>query len=85
MDFSRQEYWSGLPFSSPVDLPDPGIKPTSPALQVDSFLSEPPGKPSVLEVDLYNLPVEIDAVLTVCVMKVGSLVSRFAGSRADCA
>ena len=37
MGFLRQEYWSGLPFPSPGDLPDPGIKPVSPALQVDSF------------------------------------------------
>ena len=37
MGFSRQEYWSGLPFPSPQDLPNPGIKPTSPALQVDSL------------------------------------------------
>ena len=37
MGFSRQEYWSGLPFPSPGDLPDPGIKPGSPALQVDSL------------------------------------------------
>ena len=43
--FSRQEYWGGQPFSSPGDLPDPGIKPGSPALQADSFPSEPPGKP----------------------------------------
>ena len=42
--FSRQEYWSGLPFPSPGDLPDPGIKPRSPALQADSLPSEPPGK-----------------------------------------
>ena len=42
--FSMQEYSSGLSFSSPVDLPDPGIKPVSPALQVDSLLSEPQGK-----------------------------------------
>ena len=41
MAFSRQEYWSGLPFPSPGDLPDPGIEPTSPALQADSLLSEP--------------------------------------------
>ena len=39
--FSRQEYWSGLPFPSPGDLPDPGIEPTFPALQVNSLLSEP--------------------------------------------
>ena len=44
--FSRQEYWSGLPFPSPGDLPDPGIKPGSPALQTDALPSEPPGKPS---------------------------------------
>ena len=45
MDFSRQEYWSGLPFTSPVDLPDSGMKPGSPALQVDSLQSEPPITP----------------------------------------
>ena len=43
--FSRQEYWSGLPFPSPGDLPDPGIEPGSPALQADALTSEPPGKP----------------------------------------
>ena len=43
--FSRQEYWSGLPFTSPEDLPNPGIKLRSPRLQADSLLSEPPGKP----------------------------------------
>ena len=43
--FSRQEHWSGWPFPSPGDLPDPGITPGSPALQADSLLSEPPGKP----------------------------------------
>ena len=45
MGFSRQEYWSGLPFPSPGDLPDSGIKPWSPALQADALTSEPPGKP----------------------------------------
>ena len=44
MGFSRQEYWSGLPFPSPGDLPDPGIEPRSPALQADALPSEPPGK-----------------------------------------
>ena len=47
MDFSRQEYWSGFPFPSPGYLPDPGIKPRSPALQANSLLSEAPGKPQV--------------------------------------
>ena len=42
MEFSRQEYWTGLPFPSPGDLPDSGIEPRSPALQADALLSEPP-------------------------------------------
>ena len=45
MGFSRQEYWSGLPFPSPGDLSDPGIEPQSPTLQTDALTSEPPGKP----------------------------------------
>ena len=44
MEFSRQEYWSGLPFLSPGDLPDPGIKPGFPELRADSLPSELPGK-----------------------------------------
>ena len=44
MGFSRQEYWSGLPFPSPGNLPNSGIKPRSPALQADSLLSGPAGK-----------------------------------------
>ena len=43
MGFSRQEYWSGLPFLSPGELLDPGIEPRSPALQADALTSEPPG------------------------------------------
>ena len=46
MGFSRQEYWSGVPFPSPGDLPDPGIEPRSSALQAEALTSEPPGKPS---------------------------------------
>ena len=45
MEFSRQEYWSGLLFPSPGNLPNPGIKPRSPALRVEALPSEPPGKP----------------------------------------
>ena len=45
MELSRQEYWSGLLFPSPGDLPDPGIKPTSPALAGGFFTTELPGKP----------------------------------------
>ena len=44
MGFSRQEYWSGLPFPSPEDLSDSGIEPRSPSLQADALPSEPPGK-----------------------------------------
>ena len=47
MGFSRQGYWSGLPFPSPGDLPDPGIEPQSPALQADSLPPELPGNPLV--------------------------------------
>ena len=50
MGFSRQEYWSGLPFPPPGDLPDPGMEltfPVSPVLQVNSLLAEPSGKPFV--------------------------------------
>ena len=46
MGFPRQEYWSGLPFPSPGDLPDPGMEPGSPTLWADTLPSEPPGKPT---------------------------------------
>ena len=45
MGFSKQEYWSGLPFPSPGDLPDPGIEPDSPTMEAGALTSEPPGKP----------------------------------------
>ena len=48
MKFSRQEYWSGLPFPSPGDLPDPGIEPRSPALQADALPSELKGLEAIL-------------------------------------
>ena len=47
MEFSRQEYWSGLPFHSPGDLPDPGIKPASPIFAGRFFTAEPPGNPII--------------------------------------
>ena len=65
MGFSRQEYWSGLPFPSPGDLPDPGIEPRSPALQVDFCIAnrfflptELQGKPFVMSV-VINVPRKI--------------------------
>ena len=54
MEFSRQEYWGGLHF---CDLPDPGIEPTSPALQADSLLSEPPGKSIALASNFLELDI----------------------------
>ena len=50
MGFSRQEYWSGLPFPSPGDLPNPGIEPGSPALQADSFPTELQGRSTSVNV-----------------------------------
>ena len=55
MGFSRQEHWSRLPLPSPGDLPDPGIKPRSPTLQADALTSEPPGKPSHLNVEFQRI------------------------------
>ena len=55
MGFSRQEHWSGLPCPPPGDLHNPGIKPRSPALQVASLLSEPPGKPKNTGVGILSL------------------------------
>ena len=52
--FSRQEYWSGLPFPSPGDLPNTGIEPGSPALQADALPSEPPGKPLLVYKNTIN-------------------------------
>ena len=53
MGFSRQEYWSGLPFPSPGDLPDPGIEPGSPTFQADALTSEPPGKQTFKKESLF--------------------------------
>ena len=52
MGFSRQEYWSRLPFPPPRDLPNPGIKLRSPALQADALTPEPPGKPIFMNIDV---------------------------------
>ena len=63
MAFSRQEYWSGLPFPPPGDLPNPGIEPRSPALQTDALPSEPSGKPGDCKVmfkgfHCFSIPVQ---------------------------
>ena len=55
MGFSRQEYWSGLPFPSAGDLPDPGIEPGSPTFQADALTFEPPGKPYISSVQFSSV------------------------------
>ena len=55
MEFFRQDYWKGLPFPPSGDLPDPGIKPVSPALQADSLPSKPPEKPVYVYVFLNTI------------------------------
>ena len=67
MEFSRQEYWSGLPFSSPGDLPDPGIEPRSPALQADSLLSKPTCKLKGIDLNVRK----IEQVLSRLPLKTG--------------
>ena len=59
MQFSGPEYWSGLPFPSPADLPKPGIELRSPALQADSSPAEPQGKPKNARMGNLTLPQEI--------------------------
>ena len=51
MGFSRQEYWTGVPLPSPVDLPDPGIEHGSPTFQADALPSEPPGKSDIFQIE----------------------------------
>ena len=79
MEFSKQEYWSGLPFPSPRDLSDPGIKSRSLALQGDSLPSEPPGSPvfvvwiilfsSYYEIYLYSYMINISFLFIVkCIL-----------------
>ena len=77
MGFSRQEYWSGLPFPSPEDLPNPGIKPRSPALQADALSSEAPGKPTWIA---WSPPKQWTLVETACVLSGFSHVQVFATS-----
>ena len=70
MGFSRQECWSGLPFPSPGDLPDPGIGPRSPALQADALPSEPQGISIISDLQITPLMAESEEDLKSLLMKV---------------
>ena len=59
MGFSRQDYWSGFPFPSPGDLPNPGIEPGFPALEADALTAEPPGKKALNKAYIYILYMNI--------------------------
>ena len=75
MEFSRLEYWSGLPFASPGDLPNPGIEPRSPELQTDFLPSEPPGKPRKWAKDLKkHFPKDLQVEVTVWHRKLSSVL-----------
>ena len=68
MGFSRQEYWSGLPFPSPEDLSNPGIKSRSPTLKADALLSEPPGKSLYRIIPNYSQVVFINFSLSLLIL-----------------
>ena len=76
MGFSRHEYWSGLPFPSPGDLPDPGIEPRSPTLQADPLTSAPPGKPLNTRIQSLRRPQRFQG-------RKGSQVERRRGRRQE--
>ena len=67
LGFSRQEYWAGLPFPSPGDLPHPGIEPVSPALAGIFFTTQPPGKPWEVCRQPYYEVCEVEVIRSVCV------------------
>ena len=64
MGFARQEYWSGLPFPSPGDLPGPGIEPGSPTLEADALTSDSPGKPRLVCSLLYLILIKCLDLIT---------------------
>ena len=69
VEFPRKEYWSGLPFPSPGDLPSAGIEPGSPALQADTLPSEPPGKPPIMLYMVVNITENPESIQVLPLMK----------------
>ena len=87
MGFSRQVYWSGLPFPTPGDLPNLGLNPRFLSLlhgQVDSLPSEPPGKPVWTEVGDSNSPVAPELVQEGCCMTLNSLGQNWGTAERQC-
>ena len=82
MGFSRQEYWSGVPLPSPGNLLSPGIKPGSPAFQADTLTSEPPGKPPIVLVNIYNFLVYNKGYISLLKQKV-KFIGRILGLLVD--
>ena len=77
MEFSRQEYWSGLLFPSPGDLPDPGIESGSLALQADSLPSEPPGKSHALSLEHTPVLNRKETIYLTVVFLIGKITDDF--------
>ena len=80
MEFSRQEYWSGLPLPSPRDFPNPGIEQGSPALQADPLPSEPPGKPYLYRFTYSGVPYKLKHtifILLYLLLSLSIMFSRF--------
>ena len=81
MEFSRQEYWSGVPFPSPGDLPDPGIEPWSPTFQTDALTCEPPGKENWTE---WSLKDKNQCLIAACRQKLDHSDNIALGAMALC-
>ena len=79
MAFSRQGYWNELPFPSPGDLPHPGIKPGSPALQADALPSEPPEKP----ITDYKYSAVLIKILMTFSTKLEQIILKFVWNQKD--
>ena len=84
MGFSKQEYWSELSCPPPGDLPHPGIEPTSPTLQADSFLPEPPGKPFLYIKTSKNVLQKKGEIPTHEVFSTGEHVQKLPSARVNC-
>ena len=74
--FSRQEFWGGLPFPSPEDLPNPGIEPRSPTLEADALLSEPPGKVFISLEQCFPAEIRMQALYVIFHLPVAKIIIK---------